>query len=56
MDDTALEAALFPPQPPSRVVRPEPEWADAHRELQRHKGMTLRLPGLEYRTVRPNGY
>ena len=27
-----------------------------HRELQRHKGVTLRLLWLEYRTVHPNGY
>ena len=27
-----------------------------HRELQRHKGVTLRLLWLEYRTVHPDGY
>ena len=26
LDDAALEAALFPPLPPSRAVRPEPDW------------------------------
>ena len=25
LDDAVLEAALFPPQPPSRDVRPEPD-------------------------------
>lgn len=26
LDDTRLEAALYPPTPPSRVRRPEPDW------------------------------
>ncbi len=56
LNDTALEAALFPPLPPSRVPRPEPDWDRVHRELQRHKGVTLRLLWLEYRTVHPDGY
>ena len=56
LDDTALEAALFPPQPPSRDVRPKPDWAEVHRELQRHKGMTLQLLWLEYRNAHPDGY
>ena len=43
LDDAALEAALFPALPPSRVPRPEPDWEQVHRELQRHKGVTLRL-------------
>ena len=56
LDDAALEAALFPALPPSRVPRPEPDWQYVHRELQRHKGVTLRLLWLEYRTVQANGY
>ena len=56
LDAAALEAALFPGLPPSRVPRPEPDWQYVHRELQRHKGVTLRLLWLEYRTVHPNGY
>ena len=56
LDDAALEAALFPPLPPSRVPRPEPDWSWVHRELQRHKGVTLRLLWLEYRTVHADGY
>ena len=31
LDDAALEAALFPAPPPSRVARPEPDWRDVHR-------------------------
>ena len=56
LDDAALEAALFPAPPPSRVPRPEPDWGHVHRELQRHKGVTLQLLWLEYRAVHPNGY
>ena len=56
LDDAALEAALFPALPPSRVPRPEPDWQYVHRELQRHKGVTLQLLWLEYRAVHPNGY
>ena len=53
LDDAALEAVLFPGLPPSRVLRPEPDWQYVHRELQRHKGVML---WLEYRTVHANGY
>ena len=28
LDDRRLEAALYPPTPPSRVPRPEPDWAE----------------------------
>ena len=56
LDDAALEAALFPAPPPSRVPRPKPDWGRVHRELQRHKGVTLQLLWLEYREVHPNGY
>ena len=43
MDDGSLEAALYSPTPPSRVPRPEPDWGRVHRELARHKGLTLQL-------------
>ena len=33
-----------------------PDWEQVHRELRRHKGVTLRLLWLEHRTVHPNGY
>ena len=56
LDDAALETALFPPPPSSRVRRPEPDWGQVHRELQRHKGVTLQLLWLEYREVHPSGY
>ncbi len=56
LDDAALEAALYPPAPPSRVPRPEPDWARVRRELARHKGVTLQLLWLEYRGAHPDGY
>ena len=34
LDDAALEAALFPGTPPSRLRRPAPDWGRVHRELQ----------------------
>ncbi len=55
LDDATLEAALFPVPPPSGVRRPEPDWDRVHRELRRHKGVTLRLLWLEYREVHPAG-
>ena len=56
LDDARLEAALYPPTPPSPVPRPEPDWARVHRELARHKGVTLQLLWLEYREAHPDGY
>ena len=56
LDDATLEAALYPPAPPSRVPRPEPDWGRVHRELARHKGVTLQLLWLEYREAHPDGY
>ena len=56
LDDARLEAALYPPTAPSRVRRPEPDWARVHRELARHKSMTLQLLWFEYREAHPGGY
>ena len=55
LDDARLERRLFPPPPPSRVPRPEPDWAAVHRELKR-KGVTLQLLWDEYKAAHPNGY
>ena len=38
LDDAGLETALYPPTAPSRVPRPEPNWARVHRELARPQG------------------
>ena len=48
LDDGRLEAMLYPPTAPSRVRRPEPDWARVHWELGRHKGVTLQLLWFEY--------
>lgn len=55
MTEPVLEARLFPPLPPSKVARPEPDWATVHRELGR-KGVTLELLWQEYREQSPDGY
>ena len=64
MDDAALTAALFPPK--AAAARPEPDWADIHRQLtgkrdergkgKRVKGMTLQTLWLEYLESNPGGY
>lgn len=54
MDEAALQARLFPPAPPSRVARPEPDWATIHRELQR-RHVTLDLLWQEYKAAEPEG-
>lgn len=38
------------------MPRPEPGWERVHRELTRHRGVTLQLPWLEYREAHPDGY
>lgn len=48
LDDAALEARLYPPNPGRSLRRPEPAWEEIHRELRR-KGVTLRLLWQEYR-------
>jgi transposase len=55
-DDERLETALFPRPRPSTVPRPEPDWSWVHRELARHKGVTLQLLWLEYKQTHPDGY
>jgi transposase len=56
LGEGALEAALFPPAP-SRPTpgRPEPAWAEVHRELRR-KGVTLGLLWQEYKAATPEGF
>lgn len=55
MDDTTLEARLFPPAPPAGTPRPLPEWATVQQELKK-KGVTLQLLWLEYKAAHPDGY
>jgi len=58
VDDTWLEARLFaPPSPPlPSELRPAPHWPTVHKELRRHKGVTLQLLWLEYREAHPEGF
>jgi hypothetical protein len=49
MDDAELERRLYPGQGTGVMrQRPEPDWAEVHRELRR-KGMTLQLLWIEYK-------
>ena len=54
LDDTALEARLFPRAAPMRD-RIRPDCAEIHRELKR-VGVTLQLLWQEYAQVHPDGY
>ncbi|MGF6937815.1 transposase [Paraburkholderia sp. UCT70] len=55
MEETALDALLFPPPPSSSRTRPMPNWPMVHRELGR-KGVTLDLLWNEYKAQEPEGY
>jgi transposase len=57
LTDTALEALLFVRGGPAAGARrkPEPDWANLHRELRR-PGVTLMLLWQEYRAGAPEGY
>ncbi len=46
LDDSAFELRLFPPVVPSDVVRTEPDWVWAYREM-RKKSVTLELQSCE---------
>ena len=56
LDDTRLEALLFPPPPGVPFdQRPVPEWAVVHRDLRR-PNVTLALLWEEYRATAPDGF
>lgn len=56
LDDEALEQRLFPPAGSGQThARPQPNWADIHREL-RKRSVTLMLLWEEYRAVHLDGY
>jgi transposase len=58
LDDTELEARLFPVRPAatSPQVRPAPNWAVLHEELRGDKHVTLQLLWQEYKQSNPDGY
>ena len=57
LDNAALEALLYHGQETGpRRVRPEPVWAEVHRELRRKKHVTLQLLWIEYQRTAPDGY
>lgn len=54
LDDSSLEAKLYPSGPELPKSRPEPDPAYLHKQLQR-KGVTLQLLWLEYKQAHPDG-
>lgn len=54
LDDQQLEHRLYPPLPSTGVRRPEPDWAEVHRELKR-PGATLQALHDEYLSANLNG-
>ena len=56
LDEAELDQRLFPPPPaiPSEI-RPQPNWAEIHRERKR-KGVTLFLLWQEHKEAHPEGY
>jgi transposase len=55
LDDTSIEALLFPVESPRLQGRPMPEMAEVRKELQ-NKGVTLQLLWHEYKERYPDGY
>jgi len=55
LDDTTLEAILFPPAAPSSTTHPKPDFVEIHQELKR-PGVTLQLLWEEYREKQECGY
>jgi len=55
LSDEALELRLYPPIKAVKDGRPQPNWAEVHRELRR-PGVTLQLLWEEHRAVHRDGY
>ncbi len=60
MDDTQLERLLFPPPPPSPTTtsqepKPQPDFAQIHRELKANRSVTLQLLWQELAERNPGG-
>ena len=58
IDDRQLETQLFPTSPgrEPQTIRPMPDLAAIHQQLQANKHVTLQLLWEEYREAHPNGY
>lgn len=56
LDEAELETRLFPPRATLAPVRPAPDWAVIHEELQGKKHVTLQLLWQEYKQSNPDGY
>ncbi|MGN7875916.1 IS21 family transposase [Roseateles sp. 22389] len=54
INDEQLERLLYPVEPTTRARRPEPNWADIHREMQL-PGATLQQLHSEYLRDHPDG-
>ncbi len=54
--DAELEARLYRDRFKAVADPREPDWAQAHEELRRHKHVTLQLLWAEYRRAHPDGY
>jgi len=55
MNDTQLEALLYPPPAPSSFQRPMPDWAHIHQEMK-GKSVTLFLLWQEYKAQHREGF
>ena len=56
VDESGLEARLFPPRATRAPDRPAPNWAAIHDELRRHKHVTVQWLWQEYKQSNPDGY
>ena len=55
IDEAELERQLFPVTSYANE-RPEPDWAEVHRELKASKSVTLHLLWIEYKALHPEGF
>ena len=55
LSEAQLQAKLFAPKAPPKSDRPQPDWAEVHRQL-RQKGMTRLLLWQEYKARHPEGF
>lgn len=56
LDETELEARLFPPSETADPSRSNPNWPAIHENLHGHKHVTLQLVWQEYKQDEPDGY